>query len=104
MTDTTRDGRTITVADDPSESAFTATVDGEIVGRAVYRLKDDVVVFTHTETAPSMQGQGIANVLAGRALDAVAASGRKLVPQCPFISAYIRRHPEYADLIDPAHL
>src|SRR4051812_44234921 len=103
MTDTTHDGRTIEIADDPAESAFTATVDGAIVGKAVYRLRDGLVVFTHTETSPSMQGQGIANVLAGRALDAVAASGRQVVPQCPFISAYIRRHPEYANLVDPAH-
>ena len=100
MPDSTRDGRPITVVDDPEQSAFTATVDGEVAGRAVYRLRGAAVVFTHTETEPSMQHQGIGNALAGRALDLVAASGRKVVPRCPFIASYIQGHPEYADLVE----
>src|SRR5947209_12733270 len=99
MTDTTRDGRPIVVADNPGLSAFTAEVDGEVAARAVYRLQGDVVVFTHTETEPSMQHQGIANVLAGRALDLVAESGRSVVPQCPFIASFIEGHPEYRTLV-----
>lgn len=101
MTDMTHDGRAIEVADNPQGLAFEATVDGEVVGRAVYRLTDGVMVFTHTEVTPSEQGQGIADVLARRALDDVRDSGRQVVPQCPFISAFIHRHEEYADLVAP---
>jgi predicted GNAT family acetyltransferase len=57
------------------------------------------VVFVHTEVEPELQGQGIAQVLAAGALDQVRASGRQVVPRCPFIASYIRRHPEYEDLV-----
>jgi predicted GNAT family acetyltransferase len=102
MTDSTRDGRPIEVADNPEHNRFEAVVDGAIVGKAVYRAKDGVVVFTHTEVDPEEQGQGIAQALAARALDLVRATGRTVVAQCPFIASYIRRHPEYADLLGSA--
>jgi uncharacterized protein len=100
MTLTTRDGRTLEVIDNPELSRFEAHVDAVLIGKAVYTLRDGLVVFTHTEVDPAMQGQGIANQLAGTALDLVRASGRRVVPLCPFISAYIGQHPEYADLVD----
>jgi uncharacterized protein len=33
------------------------------------------------------------------ALDDMRARGLKVAPVCPFVAAYIRRHPEYADLV-----
>jgi predicted GNAT family acetyltransferase len=102
MTDSTRDGRPIEVADNPQHNRFEAVVGDEIVGKAVYLIRDGVVVFTHTEVDPEEQGQGIAQVLAGRSLDLVRGSGRTVVAQCPFIATYIRRHPEYADLLGTA--
>ena len=99
MTDSTRDGRPIEVADNPARHRFEARVDGAVVGKAVYRVEGDEVVFTHTEVDPGLQGQGVAQTLAGRALDQVRASGRRVVPQCPFIASYIGKHPEYADLV-----
>jgi uncharacterized protein len=103
MTDTTRDGRPIEVVDDVEQQQFEARVEGVVVGKAVYETRDGMVWFTHTEVDPSMQGQGVANVLARVALDDVRASGRTIVPLCPFISAYIRRHPAYVDLVDEDH-
>ncbi|MDX6246126.1 MAG: uncharacterized protein QOE76_3849 [Frankiales bacterium] len=105
MADSTRDGRAIDVADNPGQSRFEAIVDGEVVGKAVYRVKaghGDTLVFTHTEVDPGLRGQGIGQALAGRALDLVRASGRQVVAQCPFIASYAAQHPQYADLVVPS--
>ena len=54
----------------------------------------------HTEIDPAFEGKGLGSALAKGALDAERALGEPVVPLCPFIRAYIDRHPEYADLVD----
>ena len=75
---------------------------GTLLGFAVYVLDADAVVFTHTEVVEAAGGRGVGSALAGGALDQVRASGRHVVPLCPFIRAYVARHPEYQDLVRPA--
>jgi hypothetical protein len=58
------------------------------------------ILLVHTEVPPRFSGQGIGSRLAQGVFDAVRASGRKVVAQCPFMAAYAGRHPEYADLLD----
>lgn len=105
MTDSTDEQRSIEVVDNPSGKRFEVRVDGVLAGFAAYLLhpgfgdRPGVVVFTHTEVEPDYQGQGVAQELAGQALDQVRASGQKVQPRCPFIASYIRRHPEYEDLV-----
>ena len=53
----------------------------------------------HTVTLPEFAGKGVGTRLATGALDDVRARGLKLTPQCPFIAAFIKRHPAYADLV-----
>ncbi|MDX6203037.1 MAG: uncharacterized protein QOJ83_2537 [Frankiales bacterium] len=99
MAESTRDAGNIEVVDNPERGRFEARSGGTLVGSAVYRTEPGRVVFVHTEVEPELQGQGIAQVLAAGALDQVRASGRQVVPRCPFIASYIRRHPEYEDLV-----
>jgi predicted GNAT family acetyltransferase len=63
-----------------------------------------VVVLVHTEVEPAFEGQGLGARLVAGALEDLRARGLKLVPQCPFVRAYLRRHPDQADLVagDPA--
>lgn len=88
------------VRDDPEESRFDIVVDGELAGFAAYRTVDDRRVFTHTEVDDSHEGEGLGSRLVKAALDESRAANRRIVAQCPFVSSYIERHPEYADLID----
>jgi predicted GNAT family acetyltransferase len=90
----------IRVVDTPEHSRYEASVDGQIAGFAAYRPDRDRLVFTHTEIDPAFEGKGIGSVLAREALDDVRRKGKKIVPLCPFISAFIRKHPEYVDLVD----
>lgn len=66
---------------------------------AYYRLSPGVITFTHTEVPNELSGRGIGSALARGALDIVRAQGLKVVVQCPFISAFMGKHPEFNDLL-----
>ena len=53
----------------------------------------------HTEVPEALAGRGVASKLIRGALEMVRAQGLKVVPQCPFVAAYMGKHPEYDDLI-----
>ena len=82
------------------EHRYEAHVDGELAGFAVFTMKGDRIVFTHTEVDDRFEGQGVGSKLARHALDDVRERGSlRVVPQCPFIRSWIEKHPEYADLV-----
>jgi uncharacterized protein len=90
----------LTVADHPEEHRYEVRdADGTVLGFAAYRRHGDVVVFTHTEVDDGHEGEGIGSTLVRSALDDVRAAGRTIQPLCPFVRAYVDRHPEYADLV-----
>ena len=99
---------TITVVDQTEQSRFEArTPDGTVVGFIDYRparwTGEDSsatdVEMVHTEVDPDEEGQGVGTELVRQALDQVRASGRGVMPLCAFVSAFIRDHPEYQDLV-----
>lgn len=90
----------IEIRDDDEDDAYLLVVDGSPVGRAEYKTIEGRRVFTHTEVDEAFSGQGLANRLVRFALDDMRERGASIVPLCPFFAAYIRRHPEYDDLVD----
>ena len=62
---------------------------------AIYRQQGDRAIFTHTEVPPADEGKGIGSHLVRAALDDTRRRGLKVVPACSFVTAFIRRHPEY---------
>lgn len=86
------------VRDNRAEQEFELDVRG---GRAVaaYQLEGGTMVFTHTLVPPASEGRGIGGRLIRGALDAARDQGLRVVPQCPFVAAWIDRHPEYRDLV-----
>ena len=87
------------VQDNPDRHRFEIIVDGEIGGVALYKVRDGVVVITHSEVDDAYQGQGLGGELARQTLDQLRERGAKVVPACPFFAAYVRKHREYDDLI-----
>jgi predicted GNAT family acetyltransferase len=82
------------------EHRYEADVDGELAGFAVFRMRGDRIVFTHTEVDDRFEGQGIGSALARGVLDAARGDGLGVLPYCPFIAGYIRGHPDdYVDLV-----
>ncbi|MDQ2850510.1 MAG: N-acetyltransferase [Actinomycetota bacterium] len=89
---------TTSVADLPARQRYEISRDDDILGFAAYQKTDQLVVFTHTEVDPSVEGQGIGGQLVREALDHVRSLDLLVLPVCPFVQAWMNRHPEYADL------
>jgi predicted GNAT family acetyltransferase len=89
------------VRDNAQRARYEALVDGDVAGFAAYRDTADARVFTHTQVADDYEGQGVGSRLARAALDDVRENGGKVVARCPFITAWLQRHPDYQDLIRP---
>ncbi len=85
---------------DDDAHRFELTVDGELAGYAKYRLEPGRIVFTHTVVDPARNGQGLGSRLARHVLDDAVSRGLRIVPRCPFIAAYLRKHPGYEDSVD----
>jgi hypothetical protein len=86
-------------ADNPAASRYELHVNGELAGFATYHLRGASISITHTEIEPAFQGEHLATHLARFALDDARERGLAVLPYCPYTSAWIRKHPEYADLV-----
>jgi predicted GNAT family acetyltransferase len=94
-------GDAVDVVDNEAEHRYEARVDGQLAV-LTYRRSGDRITFIHTGVPAALEGRGIAGTLARVALEDARAAGLAVIPRCPYIAAYIRRHPEYADLVPPA--
>ena len=89
----------VEVRDNPEEHRFEVRVDGELGGFLVYRQRPTLIAFTHTEVEDRFEGQGLGSKLAVAALDSAREHGLEVLPFCPFVNGYIKKHPEYLDLV-----
>lgn len=87
------------IKDNPADSRFELAI-GDHIAAAYYRKTPGGITFTHTEVPQALAGQGIGSRLIRGALDAVRKQGLRVVAQCPFVSAYIGKHPEFSDLLN----
>jgi predicted GNAT family acetyltransferase len=90
------------VREDVAEQRFEIWYGGELAGITVYEPDGDVLAFVHTEVEARFGGHGLATTLIGQALDTVRARGQAVLPYCPFVKAFIQKHPEYLDLVPEA--
>jgi hypothetical protein len=86
-----------TLRNNPAKCRFELEIDGALA-LAEYVLSDGVMVFTHTETPPALQGRGAASRLIHGALLQARDQGLKVRATCSFVVAYLKRHPEFADI------
>jgi predicted GNAT family acetyltransferase len=89
----------VTVTDRPDQLRYEIDVDGELAGFLLYRREPGVLELVHTDVDPKWEGKGVGAALVQGALDDVRARGLKVRPYCPFVAAYIRRHPDYDDIV-----
>ena len=89
----------VDVRHEPERHRFAADVAGGTAELAYLRRGDDLVAFVHTEVPEASEGGGVGGALAQAALEWARAEGVRVVPLCPFVEAYVRRHPAYADLV-----
>ena len=92
------DAANVDVAHNSKEHRFELRI-GENLCVLEYEIRGQVIYFTHTAVPPELEGQGLANRLARTGMDYARANSLKVVPACEFIHVFIRRHPEYQDLL-----
>ncbi|GHA97681.1 hypothetical protein GCM10010346_20640 [Streptomyces chryseus] len=84
---------------DGHDGRASARPGGETAGHTAYR--DRQRVFHHTGIDDAFAGQGLAAVLVQQALSDVRASGKRIVPVCPYVAKFLTKHDEFADITDP---
>jgi hypothetical protein len=88
------------VTNNEAESRYELDVEGQMAVLGYHR-RGGTIYLTHTEVPEALEGKGIGSRIVKHALDQARASGEKVAPWCPFVRAYIDRHPEYEELVAP---
>ena len=83
---------------DDERSRYEGALDGEVVTVLDFVREGAVLTLTHTGTEPAFRGQGLASAVTEAALADIRNRGEKVRPSCPFAAAFLRDHPEFADL------
>ncbi|GEO12864.1 GNAT family N-acetyltransferase [Microvirga aerophila] len=86
------------VIDNPAQHRFELPV-GDAIAVAAYRMQGEMTILVHTEVPQELSGQGIGSKLATGVFESIRDSRRKVVTECPFMAAWVSRHPEYSDLV-----
>jgi predicted GNAT family acetyltransferase len=82
----------LAITDNREASRFELVVDGQTAVLAYERTPTSLVL-VHTEVPPSLRGHHLADALAKAAIDAAHAERLQVVAVCPFVKAYLRKHP-----------
>ena len=86
------------VRDNADQNRFELEVDGK-TAVLQYMRRGETLYLTHTEVPPELEGKGIGSRIVKHALEDARSRGVKVAPWCPFVRAYIDRHPDYKPLV-----
>lgn len=90
----------VAVSHAPERTRFEITVAGVPAGFTEYRVtQEGYYSFFHTEIDPGIGRRGLGSRLVGEAMAAMAEQGIAVLPRCPFVRAYLLKHPELLDLV-----
>jgi len=85
------------VTHNEAEHRFETWIDGYL-SKLDYLQDGKNFVITHVGVYPELRGQGIAGKIVEVGLEYAKQNSLRVVPMCSYAAAYIRRHPEYAEL------
>lgn len=91
---------TYSITKNEAQKRYEMTV-GDKVAYIEYIQTPDKIFLTHTEVPQGLEGQGIGSSIVSLVLEAVKTTGLPLMPLCPFVAAYIRKHPEWKEILAP---
>ena len=82
---------------------FSISVDGQKVGFVEFADRDGQRVFTHTEVLDEFGGRGLATIHVDEALTESRDAGLRIVAVCPLVVAFVKKHHEFDDVVDPVN-
>lgn len=88
-----------TVTLNKDRQRFELIIDGKRSLVAYVQADDHTLALTHTEVHPDLEGKGIGSRLVQQTLAYAEQHDFKIVPLCPFVAAYIKRHPEWQRIV-----
>jgi predicted GNAT family acetyltransferase len=91
------DLNTLAVIHVPEKNRFEISIDNQL-SKLDYFLDKDTMVITHVGVYPEHRGQGVAGKITEVALKYAEENSLRVVPMCPYVATYIRRHPQYIPL------
>ncbi len=89
----------LVIADAPAAGRYEAHLDDQLAGVLEYVVEEGQIDLVHTEVAPSHEGQGIGAALARFALDDARRRRLRVIASCPYVRAYLAKHPEDHDIV-----
>jgi predicted GNAT family acetyltransferase len=81
------------------EQRYEIWADDDLAGITEYHPYRGTLAFIHTEVDGEFEGKGLGSTLVRGALDEVRSRGESVLPFCPFVRGYIKKHREYVDLV-----
>ena len=78
---------------------FLRSIAGEEAEMTFTKISEHLIIIDHTEVPDAFRGQGAGLRLVTRAVEDARATGKKIIPLCPFAAAQFRRHQEWADVL-----
>jgi len=87
------------VVDEPERQRYEGWLGNELVGFVEYRSVRGRRILFHTEVDPGYEGRGLGSRLVTGVLDDIRANGQHITVKCPFVNAFLARHPAYQDVL-----
>ncbi len=91
--------KNLEVKNNQTKNQFETNLDGKTALIKYQKEADGTLNLFHTEVPDEFEGKGVGSQLVKNALEQIKADNLKINPSCPFIAAYIKRHPEYKNLV-----
>lgn len=91
------------VTDNRHHHRFELKVDGKLAVVNYQSVDDETLALIHTEVDPSQEGQGVGSHLLEGVLEYAERNNLKIVPLCPFVAVYIKRHPDWNRVVSTAY-
>ena len=88
---------TLKITHNPANRAFEIRIDGQL-SKLDYIQDAKNFVITHVGVYPEHRGQGVAGKIVEAALQYAKENSLRVIPMCSYAAAFMRRHPEYAEL------
>ena len=78
---------------------FELEVESKIAFIEYILTNENIMFLTHTEVPIELEGKGVGSAIVSKTLAYIKEKGYTLAPLCPFVAAYVKRHPDWKSIL-----